>query len=143
MSTRRQARELVLGCLYACEVAEQEPDTVFAAQAARQSYDSETRAYAQRICAKACEHAERIDAIISERSEHWELSRIGVVEKNILRAATAELWYCPETPVAVIINEAVELAKEYAGDGAGRFVNGILDWVSKHGDGVKRGEASS
>ncbi len=133
---------MVLGCLYARDAVGDESETVFADQAARQSYDAETRAYAQRIFAKACEHGERIDGIIRERAEHWDFSRIGVVEKNILRAATAELWFCPETPAAVIINEAVELAKEYTGGEAGRFVNGILDWVYKQGDAVKPAEAA-
>lgn len=131
-----------MGCLYAHEVTAQAPDTVFADQADRQSYDAETRAYAQRIFMKACEHAERIDGIIRERAENWDFNRIGVVERNILRAATAELWFCPETPAAVVIDEAVELAKEYTGPGAGRFINGILDWVYKHGDEVKPEEAA-
>ena len=129
MSRRRQGRELVLGCLYAHYSTGQEPESVFAGQAARVTYDSETLAYARRIFLQAIAAAETIDKTIRDGAAHWDFARIGSVEKNILRAAIGELWFCPETPAAVVIDEAVEMAKEYAGAESGRFVNGILDWV--------------
>jgi N utilization substance protein B len=137
MSRRRQARELILGCLYAIESAEQPPETVFTDQSARQSYDEGTVDYARRVFMAALKNRDRIDTLIKTRSAHWDFSRIGSVEKNILRAGIAELWYCPDTPAPVVINEAVELAKDYAGAESSRFVNGILDWVYKQGDGER------
>ena len=134
MSRRRQARELVLGCLYARESTGEDPEAIFASQSVRQSYDVATRAYARRIFSCACEHADAIDRMIRTAASRWEFDRIGSVEKNILRAAIAELKHCPETPAAVIIDEAVELAKAYAGKDSGGFVNGVLDWVYKHSD---------
>ena len=134
MSRRRQARELVLGCLYARESTGQDPEAIFADQSMRQSYDPATREYARRIFACACDNAETIDRAIKAGAAHWNFDRIGSVEKNILRAAIAELKHCPETPAAVIIDEAVELAKAYAGEDSGGFVNGVLDWVYKHSE---------
>ncbi|HUU44475.1 MAG TPA: transcription antitermination factor NusB [Acidobacteriota bacterium] len=134
MSRRRQARELVLGCLYARESTGQDPDAIFADQSVRQSYDTATREYARRVFACACDNADAIDRTIKAGSTRWNFDRIGSVEKNILRAAIAELKHCPETPAAVIIDEAIELAKAYAGEDSGSFVNGVLDWVYKHSE---------
>ncbi|MBI3872237.1 MAG: transcription antitermination factor NusB [candidate division Zixibacteria bacterium] len=134
MSRRRQGRELVLGCLYAHYSAGENAESVFAGQAARVTYDSQTLDYARRIFFHAVEADERIDRTIRDGAAHWDFARIGSVEKNILRAAISELWFCPETPARVIIDEAVELAKDYAGAESGRFVNGILDWVYKRSE---------
>jgi len=134
MSRRRQGRELVLGCLYAHFSTGQEPEAVFDAQAARVTYDADTVAYARRIYAKAIAEGEKIDRTIREAATHWDFARIGAVEKNVLRAAIAELWFCPETPARVIMDEAVELTKQYAGAESGAFVNGILDSVYKRSD---------
>lgn len=131
MSRRRQARELVLGCLYAYSMTGEDPDAVFGEQSKRQTYDAATVEYARRIFRDAYGRAEEIDRVIRAQSEHWDFARIGAVEKNILRAAVAELSSCPETPGAVVINEAVELAKSYASERSGAFVNGILDAVYK------------
>jgi N utilization substance protein B len=120
--------------LYALESAAQDPELIFSDQSRRQSYDSETVAYARRIFTSASNDVTRIDAEIRAAAAHWDFERIGAVEKNILRAAIAELRSCPDTPAAVIIDEAVELAKDYAGSESGGFVNGILDRVYKRSD---------
>ncbi len=75
------------------------------------------------------ENLKSIDEIISNSAENWRLSRMAVVERNILRLATYELLFCPEIPPIVSINEAVDLAKKYSGLEAGKFVNGILDKI--------------
>ncbi len=131
MSRRRQARELVLGCLYAHYSVGEPVETVFDGQAKRVTYDTGTLDYARRLFFKTVEDGEKIDRTIRDLAANWDFSRIGAVEKNILRASIAELWHCPETPGRVIIDEAVDLAKEYAGAESGRFINGILDAVYK------------
>ena len=77
-------------------------------------------------------HVEEIDAMISEYARHWRMNRLGLVEKSILRLGGYELFYEEETPAAVIIDEAVELAKRFSDPEAGSFVNGVLDGMSKH-----------
>jgi N utilization substance protein B len=73
-----------------------------------------------------------IDAVIGEISEHWVVSRMPHVDRNILRIATWEILHNPEVPTSVAINEAVELAKVYGGDDSSKFVNGVLGKIAEH-----------
>lgn len=131
MSRRRQGRELILGCLYAHYSTGQPIDEVFAGQAKRMSCDEGTQGYARRLLQAAIDHGEEIDRDIREGATNWDFGRIGQMEKNILRMSIAELQYLPETPAKVIINEALELTREFAGDESRAFVNAILDRVYK------------
>src|SRR4051812_29157165 len=69
----------------------------------------------------------RIDALISEVAENWRLDRMAAIDRNILRLGAYEMIFCPEVPIKVAINEALELAKRYSTAQSSRFVNGILD----------------
>ena len=131
MSRRRQGRELALGCLYAHFSTGEAVESIFEGQAKRASCDADTEAYAKRLFLAAIDHAEEIDRTIRDLSAKWDFSRIGAIEKNVLRLAIAELRYCLETPAKVVINEAIELAHDYAGEESHAFVNGILDRVYK------------
>ena len=77
----------------------------------------------------AAAHEERIDALMAAAAKGWEVERMPVLDRSILRLATYELIAEPDVPVAVVIDEAVELAKEYSTDESGRFVNGILSTI--------------
>jgi transcription antitermination factor NusB len=72
-----------------------------------------------------------IDRIITESTEHWELERMAVVDRNILRMAVYELLYEPGVPGKVAINEAIEIAKKFGTRESSRFINGILDRVHR------------
>ena len=76
-------------------------------------------------------HEERIDALIAGAAVGWDLSRMPVLDRSILRLATYELLAERDVPVAVVIDEAVELAKEYSTEDSGRFVNGVLSTVAR------------
>ena len=80
---------------------------------------------------------EEIDALIRAGSEHWRLERMAAIDRNVLRLALFELLDGPETPAAVILDEAVELAKEFGGEESGAFVNGVADGIRRRLD---RGE---
>ncbi len=80
-----------------------------------------------------------IDAAISEASEHWDISRMGLVDLAMLRVGVYELLERPDTPVGVIINEAVEIARKFSSDECSRFVNGVLDRIA----GDVRGEVNT
>jgi N utilization substance protein B len=73
-----------------------------------------------------CDHVEAIDAAIAARAKGWALDRMPVLDLNILRLGSFELAYRPEVPIAVAIDEAVELAKRFSTDDSGKFVNGVL-----------------
>ena len=133
MSRRRQGRELALGCLYAHFSTGEPVETVFAGQAGRMSCDTATESYARRLFLTAVAEGETIDRAIRDSAVNWDFARIGHVEKNLLRLAIAELWFFPETPGKVVINEAVELARDYVGEESCSFINAMLDRVYKQG----------
>jgi N utilization substance protein B len=87
--------------------------------------------YARRLVIGTDAHREEIDALIRKYSEHWALERMPVVDRALLRLGTFELGWVPETPAAVAITEAVELAKEYSTKDSGRFVNGLLARINE------------
>ncbi|MBO7655147.1 MAG: transcription antitermination factor NusB [Kiritimatiellae bacterium] len=77
------------------------------------------------------EHQDEIDQLLQKFADNWSLYRIATVERNVLRLCCFELLYCPAVPPAVVLNEAVDLAKYFSNTEAGRFVNGILDKINK------------
>jgi transcription antitermination protein NusB len=81
-------------------------------------------------------HADEIDATIERLSQHWVLSRMPLVDRNIIRIAVYEMLFEPEIPSSVTINEAVEMAKVYAGEDSSKFVNGILGKLADETDAV-------
>ena len=76
-------------------------------------------------------HLDQIDGHIVECANGWTLARMPVIDRNVLRMAVFELSHSHDVPVAVVINEAVELAKTFSTDDSGRFVNGVLSAISK------------
>lgn len=76
-------------------------------------------------------HKDRIDEVLDEVSVNWSVSRMPIVDKNILRMAVAEMFYIDEIATSVAINEAVELSKVYAGDDSGKFINGVLGKIAR------------
>jgi N utilization substance protein B len=90
----------------------------------------EVREYAERIVRGTLRHVEEIDQLLSKYAEHWDLRRMAVVDRNILRLSTYELLYLEEIPPKVAINEAVNIAKKYSQEESGKFVNGILDRIN-------------
>ncbi|HOE74379.1 MAG TPA: transcription antitermination factor NusB [bacterium] len=77
-------------------------------------------------------HKKEIDDLIVKSAPEWPLQQIALVDRNILRIAVAELLYCEGVPPKVVINEAVELAKEYGSEASGKFVNGVLGTIYRN-----------
>lgn len=86
------------------------------------------------------DHAERIDELVARRAIGWSLERMPAVDRNVLRVGVYELLECPDVPTAVVISEAVELAKQYSTEESGRWVNGMLAGVAAE---VRPGESGS
>lgn len=87
------------------------------------------RAFAESLVRGVCGQINQLDALISRFSRNYQLSRLAVVDRNILRLAVYEILYNSEVPPVVAINEAIELAKQYGSEESGRFVNGVLDRI--------------
>ena len=135
-SKRRKAREIALQVLYGVAVSNSDWERSLAEIVERRKSSPETEEYARRIVELVMENAEDLDRRISERLENWDLDRVALIDRTILRIALAELIFLPATPMKVIINEAIEIAHTYSSKDAGRFVNGILDSLAAE---VRRG----
>jgi transcription antitermination protein NusB len=120
---RRQARERALGLLYEADIRSVRPAEVLSGLAALDDF-------ALRLVEGVDAHAAEIDEVISELASGWTLDRMPALDRNVLRLATFELLHLPEVPVAVVIDEAVELAKSYSTEDSGRYVNGVLAAVA-------------
>ena len=131
MGRRRKAREIVLQVLYALELTGYEPDEVLEDRLARGEYDEEVRLFVTRLVKRTDAERSTLDQIIEQRAVKWDLPRIALIDKIILRMGLCELLYFIDIPAKVGINESIELTKKYSSADAKRFVNGILDAVYK------------
>lgn len=133
MSNRRMARECALQCLYYADSAKKlngEDVAPYAADFEREL--GENFAFCQDLVNGTTEHLPAIDAFVSKYAKNWTISRMSVVDRSILRMAAYEIVFSPEkTPVAAVIDEAIELAKKYSTDNSGKFINGLLDQLKK------------
>lgn len=86
--------------------------------------------YAQELMSGIVSHLDEIDAWIADTAENWTLSRMPIVDRNIIRLATYEIAFCDDVPTGVAINEAVEIAKTFGGDESPKFVNGVLGRIA-------------
>lgn len=130
MNVRRKARETALQALYKIDIsagASGEEDLELEELAP----GSEARRYCETLVQGVTLRIGALDAEIEKHSENWTISRMSVVDRNILRIAVYELLYSGDVPYKVIIDEAVELAKKYGTDESGPFINGIIDRIRK------------
>ena len=134
MDFRREGRELAVMLLY------REKLTGLTDLAIPDIEDGTEEAleFAGRLVSGVRSDLERIDAAISEASEHWDIPRMGIVDLTVLRIGVYELLERRDTSVSVIINEAVEIARKFSSGECGRFVNGVLDRIA--GDVRRQGD---
>ena len=133
MGSRRKARECALQMLFAADVAEMPADDVvrsYWAELGESDLDETAREFATRLAARTLSNLDLLDERIRSRAEHWRISRMAVVDRNILRLAVYEFLYEP-TPRTVAINEALEIARRFSTYEATQFINGILDAIKR------------
>ncbi|HXG52861.1 MAG TPA: transcription antitermination factor NusB [candidate division Zixibacteria bacterium] len=129
--TRRKGRELALQALYQVEI------TGDASEAAVEQFLSHfeghpaARRFARRLVFGVLAQRAEIDRVIERCAEHWKISRMAKVDLTILRMATYELLYCPDIPVNVSLDEAIEIAKRFGSSESPSFINGVLDQVAQ------------
>lgn len=129
---RTQARECALQILYQYEMnPEPMPEILkkFWSQQ-EETFSEEVRSFAEKLALGTVEHQAEIDKVVERYADNWELSRMAMIDRNIMRFATYELLYLADVPPKVTLNEAVNLAKKFSQEESGKFVNGILDKIN-------------
>jgi N utilization substance protein B len=91
----------------------------------------DVRGFAEDLFRTATDRTAEIDGIIERHAEHWRMDRMATVDRNVLRSAVAEFMGFPSTPHAVVINEALEIARKFSSPESVQFINGVLDSVGR------------
>lgn len=134
---RRMAREAALQVLFAADVANPEFDVetargAFEDVAAEFKLPPRAHERALELCVGVARSRKELDLEIGRASAHWKVERLAGVDRAVLRIATFELLYERDTPTEVVIDEAVEVARRFAGEKSPAFVNGVLDLIARH-----------
>lgn len=129
MKKRTRARELALQFLYQLDL--RGPEFLEEARAFLRTEEKEkaARDYALSLVSGVAQHLGELDAEIRAVAQNWEITRMAVIDRNVLRMAAYELRHCPDIPPKVAINEAIELGKRFSTQNSGAFINGILDKI--------------
>ena len=131
MGVRRRGREYALQMLYAMDLTGYLPDQVFAGFYAIQDLNRDAFYYARRLVDGVHGHLDEIDTALTRYAEHWKIHRMAAVDRNLLRLGLYELMFVKEIPFPIVINEALEIVKEFSDQEGTQFLNGILDAARK------------
>jgi len=123
---RHAARELALKALFAYDVGKNEPGMIMELLFEEEIIDTTSKEFSVYLVEGVIENMATIDQMIEKYALEWALDRMPAVDRNIMRVALFEILFSPDIPKAVIINEAIELAKAYGSEDSARFVNGIV-----------------
>lgn len=127
--SRRQARERALQVLYQIDLGGAGTEEAFKGMADNFGPLLRDEDFARRLVKGTMENLEHIDRVIALVSKDWEIKRMASVDRNIMRLALYEIFYCEDIPCNVSVNEALELGKVFGGEDSARFINGILGKV--------------
>ncbi len=154
MRKRSKAREYALQALYQADIRHVDAKEVLQSFWRDQDAIDEITSFANRLVVGTLAHLASVDGLIQKHTDNWDIKRMAVVDRNILRLGVYELLYQEDVPPSVCINESIELAKRFADAESAKFINGILDAVYKaqrasktpkhaaSGDGAKAQEAN-
>ncbi|MDW8019286.1 MAG: transcription antitermination factor NusB [Chloroherpetonaceae bacterium] len=129
MMNRRQVREVVMQILYAREVRKEDNISKVAEGLIPEEILSQekSKSFAYKLLSDVVTNLPLIDSYIAKHADNWELDRMAIIDKNLMRMAIAEFLFMEDVPPKVSINEAIEIAKKYSTDKSSKFINGILD----------------
>ncbi len=127
MGVRRRGRELALQMLYQRELAGTDVEEMFDSFEELRQAPEVTREFAVNLVRGVIARLQELDSHLVDQADHWRLERMAAVDRNILRLALYELMFEDDTPPAVVIDEAVEIAKRFGSERSSQFVNGVLD----------------
>lgn len=137
MRKRTLAREFAMQILYQVDVTRDSSEAAinnFWSSCNLENADEEVKVFSSRLVCGVIANLKEIDKKISEYAQNWQLERMAIVDRNIMRLGCFELIYCEDIPAKVSINEAVELAKKFSGIESGKFVNAILDKIKSENE---------
>jgi len=133
MNNRRKVREFVLMALYAFELNGDPREVIMKmiltprVEQEIPKEDTEDRKFAKKLFLSSIDHREEADRIVKDQLKNWDMERLALIDKIVLRMALTEILSFSDIPVKVSINEAIEIAKNFSTANSGKFVNGILD----------------
>jgi N utilization substance protein B len=133
MGKRRKARERVLQCLYRLDLIPASAEQLSETLRALSDIDNKTidLPFAEDLINGVIANLQQIDGLIQRAAEHWDIDRIAMIDKAILRIGVYEILYHKDTDTPVIINEALEIAKRYSTADSTSFINGVLDRIAR------------
>jgi transcription antitermination protein NusB len=131
MPSRRKSRELALQMLFQWDMGGHSTEQITETFLAPRKLDRETARFAQELFEGTVREAPALDVQVRSQSQHWRLERMAAVDRNIIRLALYELLYLRDNPPAVVMNEALELARRFSTADSVDFVNGVLEGVRK------------
>jgi transcription antitermination protein NusB len=134
MGARRKGREYALQALYLSDISTLPETKAFRSLVRGTSLDEKVKEFAENLATGALKEKVRLDELIKKYAQNWDISRMAALDRNILRLGAYEILFQTDTPVSVIIDEAVEMAKEFSTPDSGKFVNGILDRIKDERD---------
>ncbi len=129
MGDRRKGREYALQALYLMDVAHMPAENAINSVLKGEKISPKLREFAEQLTLGTEKNLDPINEAIKKYADNWEISRMAAIDRNILRLSAFELMFDSETPISVIIDEAVEIAKHFSTPDSGKFVNGILDKI--------------
>ncbi len=128
--TRRLGRVTAMQVLYEIDAVGSDPSVSIDGLIEEYEASNEVKTFASTLVQGVLRRLPEIDALIEEAAPQWPLAQVAGVDRAVLRLAVYELRFGEGVPVKVVINEAIEIAKEYGGEGSGRFVNGVLGAIA-------------
>ena len=131
MGARRKAREYALQALYLADITDLTMEKALDGVLKSNDIEEKIKTFAKKLATETFAQRETLDQAIVKYSENWEMSRMAVLDRNLIRLGAYELLNELDTPVSVIIDEAVEMAKIFSTEDSGKFVNGILDKIKR------------
>ncbi len=132
MRKRTKAREYALQILYAVDITNDDPENCIERfWEGSDEKSSQIKEFAASLVLGVWSKKNEIDKMISKHATNWQLDRMAVIDRNVLRFATYELMFVDDIPPKVSINEAIDIAKKFGGSDSGKFVNGVLDKINK------------
>ena len=131
MGARRKAREFALQMLYQHDIAGNPLETIVENFEDLQKAKPPIREFAIEVFRGTVENLTQIDEMIVQQADNWRLSRMAVVDRNIIRMSIYELMHETKTPKLVVIDEAIEIAKKFGTEKSSQVINGILDGILK------------
>ena len=139
MRKRTEARQLALQMLYQLDTCGGDLMDEIVPFLKRNTQNNDTISYAKELILGTWEKRTHIDKLIGEVAKNWQINRMAIVDRNVLRIGTYELLFKSDIPPAVAINEAIDIAKKFSTKSSGQFVNGILDTIRIRNENTAKG----